>query len=577
MTTLPQGVEIVAIFENINHHLAQGYLLVLLMAAGATLVYRMMLSTRKRSRLIGSLHGEAHRFFSIPTSNICQNVKYHLLYAPIFRASQGSYSSPMSLQALYLSILLATNAGLCFWDIPFGKPEALEVLRARSGTISLANMVPLYITTSVKNPLINLLNISFQNFNFMHRWFGRIVIVEAIFHAGCHLTTVVRRSGLAAFNKSMSTPLIYTGVVGMLAMIVILMQSLSIIRHTFYEAFLYLHIFLAITVLVFLWMHLDGFPQRRLLVVCMVLWGVYRLLRVGTLLYRSIGRRTCTATIEALPRDSVRISIAIPRPWTYKPGQYVYITIPSIGLWTAHPFSIAWSDAPELGLSRQSSLTSQITTNHDLEKAVEPTRPQTFSFVVRARDGFTKRLLAHTIKHAPAHLGHRVPVRALIEGPYGLATDLDSYGTILLIAGGVGITHHLGYIRHLIEGYSNRIVAARQVTLIWVIRREADKDCVGKWMNDILKLEGRKDVFRLEIWVTRGTVFESRSPSNSLIVRRGRPDLQHIVSREGDRRLGCMAVSACGPGGLVFNARKAVRRSIKDGRNIDFVKEAFGW
>jgi NAD(P)H-flavin reductase len=197
--------------------------------------------------------------------------------------------------------------------------------------------------------------------------------------------------------------------------------------------------------------------------------------------------------------------------------------------------------------------------------------------VVRPRDGFTKRLLAYTNKHAAAHLDQRVPVRALIEGPYGLAWSLDSYGSVLLIAGGVGITHHLGYVRHLIQGYSERTVAARQVTLIWVVRREGDKDCVGKWMNDILKMEGRKEVFRLEIWVTRGTVFESRSPSNSVIVRRGRPHLSHIVSREAERRLGCMAVSVCGPGGLQDDARKAVRQSIKDGRNVEFVGEAFGW
>lgn len=578
VTALSREVEVVAVSQKINHELTQEYLLALLMAAGAALVYRIVLCAQRRSRLIASLHGETLRFFSVPTNDLWRKLKYHLLYAPIVQSNYSSWwTIPTRSLVLALSAVLVTNAILCFWDVPYGEPEVLEVLRARTGTISIANLVPVFIMTSAKNPLIRLLGISFQDFNFLHRWLGRIAIIEAGLHAAFNLTTVLQRSGLAAFTASMSTPLIYTGLAGMLALLVILMQSPSVIRHTFYEAFLHLHIVLIILLLVFLWMHLDGFPQRRILFICIALWATYRLLRVGTLLYRSIGRRSCSATIEALPRDSVRISITTPRPWTYKPGQYVYITIPSIGLWTAHPFSIAWSESPEIGLSRQSSLTSQITTNRDVEKAVEPLAQQTFSFVVRARDGFTRRLLAHTIKNAPAHLGHRVPVRALVEGPYGLTKSLDSYGTVLLIAGGVGITHHLGYVRHLIQRYSDRTVAARQITLIWVIRREEDKECVGKWMNDILRMEGRKDVFRLEIWVTRSMVFESRSPSSSLIVRKGRPDLLHIVSKEGDRRLGCMAVSVCGPGGLVSDARTAVRKSIKDGRNIDFVAEAFGW
>ena len=263
----------------------------------------------------------------------------------------------------------------------------------------------------------------------------------------------------------------------------------------------------------------------------------------------------------------------------YKPSQYVYITMPAAGLWTAHPFSVAWSDGFVPTLSRQNSL--KTSSNHDIEKSIEPAYLPTFSFIVRARNGFTKHLLAHATKHAPAHLGHRVPVRALIEGPYGLSRSLDSYGTVLLIAGGMGITHHLGYIRHLIQGYNDKIVATRRVTLIWVVRTEADKECIGEWMNEILLMENRREVFSLEIWVTRDRmVVESRSPSNSLFVRKGRPDLHQIVRREAGRRLGVVGVSVCGPVGLRDEARRAVRRVIATGEgggnNVEFEEEAFG-
>lgn len=43
-------------------------------------------------------------------------------------------------------------------------------------------MIPLVILAGRNNPLIGLLNISFDNFNLVHRWFGRIVVLQALAH-----------------------------------------------------------------------------------------------------------------------------------------------------------------------------------------------------------------------------------------------------------------------------------------------------------------------------------------------------------------------------------------------------------
>ena len=42
--------------------------------------------------------------------------------------------------------------------------------------------VPLFLLAGRNNPLIPLLNISFDTYNLIHRWFGRIVILEAVAH-----------------------------------------------------------------------------------------------------------------------------------------------------------------------------------------------------------------------------------------------------------------------------------------------------------------------------------------------------------------------------------------------------------
>ena len=47
------------------------------------------------------------------------------------------------------------------------------------------------------NPLIQWLNISFDTFNLMHRWFGRIVVLEALAHTLAFLIPNAAEKGWA--------------------------------------------------------------------------------------------------------------------------------------------------------------------------------------------------------------------------------------------------------------------------------------------------------------------------------------------------------------------------------------------
>lgn len=58
-----------------------------------------------------------------------------------------------------------------------------------------------------------------------------------------------------------------------IAFAAILVQSISPLRHAFYEAFLHLHILLAIASMVGLWYHLRGMSQQTALLVTLILWG----------------------------------------------------------------------------------------------------------------------------------------------------------------------------------------------------------------------------------------------------------------------------------------------------------------
>ena len=91
---------------------------------------------------------------------------------------------PTRFQSIFLALVLGMNVAFCVVDIPYDQPMAkmAPVLRNRTGSLAVVNLIPLVLMASRNNPLIRMLNISFDNFNLMHRWFGRIVVVESIVH-----------------------------------------------------------------------------------------------------------------------------------------------------------------------------------------------------------------------------------------------------------------------------------------------------------------------------------------------------------------------------------------------------------
>jgi hypothetical protein len=122
--------------------------------------------------------------------------------------------------------------------------------------------------------------------------------------------------------------------------------------------------------------------------------------------------------VEVLPGDALRVTVRMARPWTFRPGQHAYLYMPSIGLWTNHPFSLAWSEEEEdlnvttmiadekgLPMNRQDILESQKTN---------------MSFIIRRRTGFTEKLY----KKADLAAAGKFSTTAFVEGPYGECRSL---------------------------------------------------------------------------------------------------------------------------------------------------------
>lgn len=346
----------------------------------------------------------------------------------------------------------------------------------------------------------------------------------------------------------------------------IILQAMSAVRHAFYEIFKIIHVSLVILALIGLWHHLQlaQVPQIISIFGVIAAWSIEYFLRIGRVLYRNVGRGGTKTLIEALPGDAVRVTIYMPRPWAFKPGQHAYIYMPSMALWTSHPFSIAWSDRIS------NSIEKEILNNRKNVLALQNT---SMSFVIRARTGFTAELY----KTAEASMEGRFYAKCFIEGPYGGLHKMHSYGTVILIAGGIGITHQVSYVRELVAGYADRTVATRKLVLVWVIPKPEHLEWVWPWMKEILAMDQRQEILRVMLFISRPrSTPEIHYPSPGVQMFTGRPNIEGLLDMEIENQVGAMGVSVCGTGSLSDDVRKAVR-DRQHVSNIDLVEEAFSW
>lgn len=289
------------------------YVLILLagviFALGA---YRIVILSVRYIRTLTCLSNNTQRYFQEPNYAFA-NFKQHFIYAPLFerrhcrdlrvwRVSFGII--PTRFQTIFLTGVVAMNIIFCFYKIEWqGTQQALlSHIRNRTGTLAVVNMIPLVIMAGRNNPLIGLLNIPYDNFNLMHRWFGRICILESIAHVAAFSKYMVDKTGWSAYTHAIGeSKMLYTGVIGFIAFVVMLFQACKPLRSACYEIFLHMHIVLVITALIGLWIHLDGFQSRTYLIIVLIAWIVERLIRLLTLFYRNIGHGGTKATLEALP------------------------------------------------------------------------------------------------------------------------------------------------------------------------------------------------------------------------------------------------------------------------------------
>ncbi|EPS41877.1 hypothetical protein H072_4164 [Dactylellina haptotyla CBS 200.50] len=544
-------------------------------------MYRGIILCQQHIRHLVCINDSKQTYWSIPSPPFLSKLKKNFLLAPLFGIRHNEHFKigrageagvvPTRFQTLFLLFLFIGNIGLTVCSIHWSKGSStvLSELRNRAGVLSVTNMVPLFVLAGRNNPLIPLLRISFDTYNLIHRWLGRIVVIEAVVHSLAHIAL----KGWGPFITSAGNtkfPYILYGTISTCAMIFLLLQSPSIIRHAFYEVFLTLHILGAVLVVVTLYYHLQLIHNKWLLhlQVAIGLWAAERAVRFLSIIYRNVGRTTTKATLTALSTEAVRVTLDMPRPFKFRPGQHVYLYLPTVTGWQSHPFSVAWADenAPLVWDEKKDDLPRN-------RQDVYGPQKTTVELIVRRRTGATNSMF----NKAAASPDSTAVVPAFVEGPYGTHHSLASFGTVVLFAGGVGITHQLPNVLELVQGYVDGTVATRKVTLIWVLQNPEHLQWVKRQMTSILAIERRREILKVILFVTKPKQSrEIMSPSSTVQMFPGKPNIEQVLQAEAEDRVGTMAVSVCGPGAMSDDVRFAVRNMV-DHVNIDFIEEAFSW
>jgi hypothetical protein len=207
-----------------ENELLSNYLFIVLGSISIALIgWRFTTVLVKYVRTVSCLNNETQRYFA-QTSGRMAWFKKNILYSPIFskrhnREFQMSKAInvgtlPTRMQLFFLLGYFATNVAFCLLLIDFSQPMATvaPILRNRSGTLATVNMIPLILMAGRNNPLIKMLGISFDTFNLLHRWFGRIVVLETVCHVLAWFIPSASTKGWAsAFNTVVSVPYLLYG------------------------------------------------------------------------------------------------------------------------------------------------------------------------------------------------------------------------------------------------------------------------------------------------------------------------------------------------------------------------------
>lgn len=189
------------------------------------------------------------------------------------------------------------------------------------------------------------------------------------------------------------------------------------------------------------------------------------------------------ASAQLLPGRMVRLTIHTATPLRWHPGQHIFLSIPSVRLFEAHPYTITSIDDRAYGIAPIGGLASL------------KGRGSEVVLLVRAQKGFSKALWEYVVKQrqkkerqgaAGQEVAQGVNLRAIVSWPLGSAARAQwgAYESLLIVCGGAGVTFGISVLEYTCRRLARKDVDGEgkyktdRVRFVWILREFGESSVV---------------------------------------------------------------------------------------------------
>ena len=452
------------------------------------------------------------------------------------------------LYMLFVVILLCADYDLFLENMRWKRimVQRVRYLSDRAGIMAFSQLPLIILFAGRNNILLWVTGWNYQTFSIYHKWIARITWFLALTHAVGYSVYFGVYIGGGMYSKNFEKDYWRMGFFAMITISVILFQSMKIFRAKVYELFYRLHFLLAAIFLAGCWLHCHDIGWMQWVYTAIAIWIIDRFVWFCRCIYLNLSA-TPTEIIFSLHHDAIKAVLKPARIWQFKPGQYLYVSVPQIEVLSSHPFSVL-----------RSTCGSELT------------------LLFKVEDGFTGKVYKQLQKS-----NGQATFKGIIDGPYGCCSPVDRYDNILLIAGGIGISAILPYAQYL----TKQSRTYERIQLVWVVRSIESL----LWLNaEFLEVQ-RQDNINIQIYVTlqadsivpkvgtmSGISDTCLDPQTQLSYHPLKPNLSELVTCYVKEAKGSIGVLASGPGRMVDECRNVIGSLVLEIQDrIGYFEELF--
>ncbi|KAG2382459.1 hypothetical protein C9374_005039 [Naegleria lovaniensis] len=407
-----------------------------------------------------------------------------------------------------------------------------------------------------------LFGVSFDRAIKFHRWLG---ILQWWYVTAHGVAMVGYYYGSDTYLVSLASPSYpILGIIAWFFMSCLWLMTFPAIRRKLWEVFLISHIILSILVVIFSVIHGSGYIN---LLPYMGLSIAFYLFDVLLRVVFGFGVPTQLVSMQYNEHAEVT-TITMRKPFlTFgsnpSHGHFIFLYIPGVSLYQHHPATVSSCKTIESSSKQK-----------ELEFTVHI---RNFNSGWSLKVAKVAKEQAELRRNLPANESKLIKF-CRVEGAYGnLSVPLFQYKTIVLIAGGIGVTPVNAIYSDLLEKYSN--TATKRVYYSWSIRSEEMIE-----LFPALTRDGGKH-FHPHIYVSRKPKDLEKHDPRIHYCRANPKEFLEMVKKQLKEQYGCqegqleyVGVLVCGPEQLITSVSNAVWDcNERNGIRFHLHKETFTW